>query len=339
MFDNKLNGAFDAFYRYRSNVLGTNQDALPDVVGANMPKENIEEYSNRGVEFELNYTGKVKSVNYQIGANMSYSREKIESVSQPTYATEEVRRRNNRIGSWSDQKWGYLSDGVFLTQEEIDNWAILDGKNNGRVQLGDMRIVDYNNDGIINSDDKVVIGRGQSPDIIYGIYGNFSWKGLSLNMLWQGAGLFDVSYGNADMAWPFAGGNAPLLEMYEGSYTPENEWGAPVNMVRNPLYPKYYAEGFSHGPNQVNFSSDFWFRKGDYIRLKTIELAYMIPKTITNKVNVANLKVYFSGFNLLTFTDLKFLDPEFASGSSSAWGASEAYPPTKTYSFGLVLDF
>lgn len=337
LFSGKLTGAFDAFYRYRSDVLGTVQVALPDVVGAIMPQENIEEYSNRGFEFELNYHGKVGDVEYNIGGNYSFSRERIEYISQPTYATEEVRRRSNRIGLWADSQWGYLTDGVFLTQEEIDNWAIMDGKNNARLKPGDVRFIDYNEDGIVDANDQVVIGRGYSPDIMFALTGGASWKGFELNMLWQGAGGFDLKYGSADLGIPFAGGNAPLLEMYKYSYTPENEWGVPANIERYPLYPRYYWEGYS--TSNTNFRTDFWLRPGNYLRLKTLELAYNLPKQWLNKVSMSNLKVYFSGYNLLTFSKLDFLDPEFQSQNLGDWGFALAYPPTKTYSFGLVAEF
>ena len=333
LMQNMFSGSFDIFYRYRSDVLGTVQTSLPDIVGATMPQENINEYSNRGFEFELNYNKRIRSVDFRAGGNISFSREKIEWVSQPQYATEEIRRRNNRIGMWSDQQWGYMSDGVFLTQEEIDNWAVMDNKNNAQMRVGDVRIIDYNEDGIITTDDQVVIGRGTSPDITYALHADLNWKGIGLSMLWQGAALYDVYYGSSDLASPFYGGNAPLLEMYNYSYTPENEWGAPVNMERYPLHPKYYAEGISNPSARNARQSDFYYRPGSYIRLKNVELSYNLSSKLTNFAKINNLRVYLSGYNILTFTKLKFLDPEFE--GRSVYG----HPPTKTYSFGMVVDF
>ena len=103
-----------------------------------------------------------------LGGNISYSREKIEYVDQPVYASEEERRRQNRVGQWADTQWGYQADGVFTSQEEIDNWAIIDGRNNATVNVGDIKLIDYNGDGVINSSDNVIIGSGTFPDIIYG---------------------------------------------------------------------------------------------------------------------------------------------------------------------------
>lgn len=337
-FDNELTGAIDVFYRERTDVLGNKQVSLPDVVGANLSKENIEEYSNRGVEFSLEYVHKFGDFDVVLGGNISYAREKTEYVDQPAYASEEERRRKNKIGRWSDQMWGKLADGVFTSQDEIDNWAIIDGKNNASVNVGDIKLIDYNEDGIINGADDVVIGRGTFPDLFYGIYGNVSWKGIDFSMLWQGAGLYDLWYGkSADLAIPFAGGNAPIKEMYDMAYIPENEWGIPANTGQYPTFPRIYWPGYpTHNTNQNN---TFWYEDGGYIRLKNIELGYNLPKDLIGKVGIDNLKVYFSGYNVLTFSALDFYDPELERENSGRWQSALAYPPTATYSFGLILDF
>lgn len=335
LFRSKLTGSFDAFYRKRSDVLGQRQVSFPDIVGASMPMENIEEYSNRGVELSLNYIGKLEDVSFEIGGNASYSREKVEYVDQPKYASEEERRRLNRIGQWADSRWGYEADGVFTSQEEIDSWAIIDGKNNSTVNVGDIKLIDYNGDGVINNFDNVIIGRGTSPDLIFAIFGSVSWKGLNFSMLWAGAGLYDIHYGkSADMSDPFMGGNAPFLEMYKYSYTGENNWGIPVNTDPYPIFPNYYWPGYETQNKNINTS--FWYRDGTYLRLKTIELGYNIPKNVINRFGISNMKLYFSGYNVLTFSALKFYDPELEGGSDVN---VERYPPTSNYSFGLILDF
>lgn len=337
LLDNKLSGAIDAFYRKRTDVLGNRQVSLPDVVGATLSQENIEEYSNRGVEFSLEYVEKFGDVQLTLGGNISYTRERTEYVDQPVYASEEDFRRNNKIGEWSDTRWGYRADGVFTSQEEIDNWAVIDGRNNATINVGDVKIIDYNGDGVINSYDNVIIGRGLSPDIMYGLYGSLSWKGIDFNMLWQGAGLYDVHYGaSEDLSQPFRGGNAPFLEMYENSAVPENEWGMPANLDPNPIFPNFYWSGYS--TQNTNKNTSFWYKNGRYIRLKSIELAYNLPKDIIKKAGIGNLKIYLSGYNVLTFHALKFLDPELQNNNGNNNGALN-YPSTSTYSVGMVLDF
>lgn len=336
LFNNRISGSIDAFYRKRTDVLGDRQVSLPDVVGATLPKENIEEYSNRGMEFSLEYAKKFGGVDFTIGGNVSYSREKVEFIDQPAYASEEDRRRNNKIGKWSDLKWGYKADGVFTSREEIENWAIIDGKNNASVNPGDVKFIDYNGDGVINSYDNVVIGRGTSPDVIFAMNTRVSWKGIDFSMLWQGAGLYDIHYGlSGDYNNPFNGGNAPFLEMYKYSYTPENDWNVPANLDSHPLFPRYYWPSYS--THNKNAWSSFWFKNGNYIRLKSIELGYNLPKNLIRKAGIDNLKIYLSGFNVLTFSALSFFDPEQERDNSS--DQPLVYPPMATYSMGLTLDF
>jgi hypothetical protein len=339
MFQDRINGSLDLFYRYRSNVLGNRQISLPDIAGVSMPQENIEEYSNRGLELVLNYrkpAGSPGAISYEIGGNISYSRERVEYVDQPVYASEEARRRNNRIGQWSDTRWGYLSDGVFTSQDEIDNWAILDGKNNATVNPGDIKNIDINGDGVVNTNDYVIIGRGTSPDLMFAFSQSVSWKGLTLSMLWQGAGAYDIWYGrSADLRDPFMGGNAPILEMYTDSYVPENDWGIPANLDPYPIFPRFYWPSYStHNKNQ---NSSFWYKNGTYLRLKTIELSYNLPSAITNRAHINSMRVYVSAYNALTFAALDFYDPEMASPIGGV--DVEVYPPTANYSIGLILDF
>lgn len=335
LFSNKVIGTVDVFYRKRSDVLGKKQISLPDIVGASMPAENIEEYSNRGIEFSLSYAKRIGDLGFEIGGNMSYSRERVEYIDQPVYASDEERRRLNKIGEWSDQKWGYQADGVFTSQDEINHWAIIDGKNNATIHPGDIKYIDYNGDGIINSADNVIVGRGTTPDLIFGLTGNASWKGLDFSMLWQGASLFDIQYGlSNDFSQPFIGGNAPFLEMYKYSYTPENSWGIPTNTDGHPLFPRYYWPGYP--TNNTNANSSFWYKNGTYLRLKSIELGYNLPKNAIDHIGVKNIKLYASGYNVLTFAALNFLDPELEANSGVM---VEAYPPIKTYSFGIIIDF
>lgn len=337
LFDNKLTGSIDVFYRKRTDVLGDRQVSLPDIVGATLSKENLEEYSNRGAEFSVEYMNKFGDVQVTLGGNISYSREKVEYIDQPEYASEEEFRRNNRIGEWSDMRWGYQADGVFTSQEEIDNWAVIDGRNNATVNVGDVKLIDYNGDGVINSYDNVIIGRGLSPDIIFGVYGSVSWKGFDFSMLWQGAGLYDIHYGSSgDLSEPFRGGNAPFQEMYQYSYVPENDWGIPANLDSHPIFPRFYWPGYSTHNRNINTS--FWYKDGTYIRLKSIELGYNLPKNMIKKVGVENLKVYLSGYNLLTFSALDFVDPELQRNDGGNDGVLN-YPSTATYSLGVILDF
>ena len=337
LFKNSLTGAIDVFYRERKDVLGDRQVSLPDIVGAKLPQENIEEYSNRGIEMSLQYTNTFDELRVSVGGNISYTRERVDYVDQPSYASEEDYRRNNMIGRWSDTKWGYQADGVFTSQEEIEGWAVIDGRNNATVNVGDIKLIDYNGDGVINSQDNVIISRGTSPDIIYGINTALSYKGFDFSMLWQGAGLYDIHYGaSADLSEPFRGGNAPFAEMYRESYVPQNQWGMPSNLDAYPIFPRFYWPGYQ--THNLNSNSSFWYTNGSYIRLKSIELGYNLPKKTIKKFGVDNMKIFYAGYNVLTFSSLDFYDPELQN-TNGGNNAALNYPSTSTYSLGLILDF
>lgn len=339
LWNSKLEGAFDVFYRLRSDVLGRRSINIPNVVGAVLPNENYAEYDSRGFEISLNTHNKIGSVNYIIGGNLSWNRSKTRLIDQAEFGNADLARTGDIVGQWTDLRWGYKSDGLFQSQEEIDNWAIQDGKNNASVIPGDVRIVDMNNDGIINSYDRTTIGRGTGmPMLNFGINMNLTWKGFGFYMLWQGAGLNYVNLRHNGDFGPFLGNNTPFKYMYYESYTPENEW-IPANTT-GANYPIYGLQTWNQSrPYTYSPASDFWLRKADYIRLKNVRLSYSLDKKITEYIGLGSWDFYLSGTNLITFSHLKgMLDPEVNTGSDTQY--SFAYhPPVGTYNIGMVIKF
>lgn len=333
LWNSKLEGSLDYFYRLRSDVLGTRSASLPNIVGASMPRVNYAKYDNRGIEFSLQHKNTIGSVYYTIGGNIAYNREKCVYIDQNEFATSEAYRTGNKVGEWTDRWWGRLSDGLFQSQEEIDNWAVQDQKGNSTIRPGDVKLVDYNQDGVVNSADDVVIGRGNFPKIMYGIEMNVSYMGIGISALWQGAGLFDINLRAAsDLSVPFYYGNTPLLHMWDDSYTPENPW-MPSNTT-NAKWPIYGNTSWGTRPSYV--FSDFWLIRGDYLRLKTLELSYTLNQNTLSRLRLKGFKIYLSGYNLLTFSELRFLDPE---ADDDVYTMGVYYPPTGTYNMGFVVNF
>ncbi|HDS07792.1 MAG TPA: SusC/RagA family TonB-linked outer membrane protein, partial [Bacteroides sp.] len=172
-----LEGSLDFFYRLRSDVLGARTASVLNTVGADMPMVNYAKYDNRGVEFSLNHNHNIGDFIYSIGGNISANREKCLLIDQSDFATREAERVSNQVGEWTDRWWGYMSDGLFQSREEIDNWAVMDNRNNASIYPGDVKLVDYNGDGVINSQDRVIIGRGTTPKLMYGVNMSMAWKG------------------------------------------------------------------------------------------------------------------------------------------------------------------
>ena len=257
-------------------------------------------------------------------------------IDQEEFASEEARRRGNRVGEWTDQYWGLMTDGLFSTMEEIQGWADQDGKNNATILPGDIRYIDYNGDGRITNDDRVIIGRGDIPRFTYGLNAAVAWKGFDFNMLWQGAGLYNFDLRRApDLRLPFYAGNTPQVAWFEGSWTPENPW-MPANTT-DAKWPRYRTDGYNRGHRNFNTNSDFWLTDGSYIRLKNVQLGYTLPAKLIQNWGVSSLKFYVSGYNLLTFSALDFLDPEADTRTERVFG--DYYPPTGTYNLGALLQF
>ncbi len=336
LWKNKIEGSFDYFYRKRTDVLESRTKSLPDVVGAPMPKENYAEYDNRGWEAALTYHDRVGEWNFSVGGNVSWNREKILYTDQNVFASDEARRRDNKVGEWSDRFWAVRTDGFFSSMEEIRGWADQDGKNNATILPGDIRKIDYNGDGKITDEDKVIVGRGTYPRLSYGVTMSVSWKGFDFSMLWQGAALYDFNLKDApDLAQPFYASDSPQKEWYKNAYVPEGqEWMTPNTSGFK--WPRYRTD--TPNRSHSNFAaSDFWLINGSYIRLKNIELGYTLPVRWTQQVGIEKCKVYVSGYNVLTFFPLDYLDPEADTKPANTFGSY--YPPVGTYTFGLLLQF
>jgi TonB-linked SusC/RagA family outer membrane protein len=335
LWDSKLEGSFDYFYRKRTDVLGSRIASLPNTVGASLPQVNYAEYDNRGLEVALSHSNKIGEIKYTVGGNISWSREKTGYIDQNEFASQEAKRRGNQIGQWTNNTWGVMTDGFFKTMEEIQNWADQDGKNNATILPGDIRKVDYNGDGRITVEDNVILGRGVFPQLFYGLNMSLSWKSFDFSMLWQGAGLYDFRLNNApDYRVPFYAGNTPFTYMLTDSYVPEGNPWLPANT--DAKFPLYRTDSYNRTHSSYTFS-DFWLINGAYIRLKTIELGYTLPGGLLGKWGIDQCKLYLSGYNILTFSALDYMDPEIDTSAARVMG--DYYPPVGTYNLGVILKF
>jgi hypothetical protein len=245
----------------------------------------------------------------------------------------EAFRRGNQVGEWTDRTWKYMTDGLFRTQEEIENWADIDGHGNRTIKPGDIKIVDYNGDGRISADDMIVAGRGTMPQLIYGIDLSLFWKRFDFTVLWQGAGLynFNLAQGGRDMIMPFYSGNTPSLYMYQNMYTPENPW-MPANT--NAKWPRWGMDGSNRGHSNFRRDLDFWWVDGSYIRLKNLHLGYSFSEQLTRRWGF-DLRIFMAGYNLLTFSKYnEFVDPEVDTDVNNI---GIYHPPMANFNVGVQI--
>ena len=303
----KLDVTFDYYKRKTKDILLPLN--IPLTIGLKEPLQNAGVVHNTGYEFMLNYRNRIGDFNYGVMVNFSDVINEIIDMKGIENTGNIVNREGHPIRSF----FGYVADGFFQSQEEVDNHAT----QFGNVAPGDIRYKDLNGDGMINDRDLAVIG-SDIPRYTYGIKLNGEYKGLDLSVFFQGVGQADgYLYGQGIMPF-FLGGT--VQEQHKDRWTPDNP---------NARYPRL---AWNQTNNQQN--SSFWMSNAAYLRLQSVQLGYVFPPHILEKLNVRNLRVYLSGRNLFTVTNFyEGYDPE-APRSDGGWD-----PQMAAYTMGLNLTF
>ncbi|WP_299584370.1 TonB-dependent receptor [uncultured Sunxiuqinia sp.] len=327
----KLGVEFDYFYRLRDDILATRLSTLPNTFGATLPQENLEAIDNRGFELVVKHSNQINDFKYNLSGNISWTRAKYVRVEEQEYEDEDEARLYTKTDRWTNIRYGYEVDG-WLTDEDLA-WTQTSGINydnsaspNSTLAAGLPKYVDQNDDRVIDWRDQVEIGRGSTPEIMYGINGNAYWKNFDVSMLWQGATNYDIVISD-HMLFPVGGGqdggNIPQF-LFDGRWTPENP---------NSKFPRL-TDGAGAGGYISKTSTINTFSAG-YIRLKNLSIGYSLPKSLLNKVKgLSNARVYFAGYNLLTFDKLSDfeIDPERGGNYNGRY-----IPQYKSFSLGLNI--
>ncbi len=331
-FKNKLTLEVDAFYRLRSDILATDTQGItvPQTVGAELPLENLESRDNRGFEAVLAYRGNTGDFKYNISANGSWAREKyrttIETLIQEDPDLERIQRLS---GNWVNRTFGYEFDG-FWTQGEldilIDNQtnnpdAFIDyGENTSNIRPGDIRVKDFNGDGVIDNRDQVLIGSGDTPEILFGLNTQLQYKNWDFSMFWQGAANFYQNMSNTERGLLLhpSGPRTPYSYLFERVWSEEN--GASAQ------FPADLDGRFNDA------KLDKYFIDSKYVRLKNLVIGYSLPTKVLNKVGIDKLRLYLSGTNLITIDNLGIypVDPEVS--------GVDSYPIQKVYTLGVNIS-
>ena len=330
MWGGKLGVEFDAFYNYSYDILQSLGSDYPPSMGGYYPSyANIGATDARGIDIIVTHRHKFdllgKPFNYSIAANMSWAENRW--VKYPDSAN--IPEWQKVTGTSLYATYGWVADGLYRSEEEIDNSAWY----GTRPNVGDIKYVDLNGDGKIDWDDRGRIGDGLRPEITFGLNLSAEWNGIDVNAQFTGGAKFDVSmtgtyYNGYDdnTIWTQtfkAGGNSPL-------YLVENAWS-----LDNPngTMPRLTTGNPGHGGDN-GLASTFWFRKGDYVRLKSAQIGYTLPQKWMNKVGIQKLRVYVEGSNLFTIDDLPTgFDPESPEVNNGY------YPQQRTIMGGLTLTF
>lgn len=316
LWNSMLNFEVDYFYRNTRDILWSKDRSVPGTFGRQLPDENYAKVSSKGVEFTIGHQHSFNDWTYNVRLVGSYATNKVTQIDDPANALDFNKQLNRPIG----YRAGYDALGLFQSKEEAESWY--GGQQFGLNSLpGDIKYADVDGDGSITiQDQKVIANYGNEPRIMYGINGSLSWKKLDMNFFFQGAAQRNIMLTAAGRVMYLNGGSSNNFSYLFDSWTPDNP-GA--------QYPLAWVDSRSIN----NRDSNFWLRRAGYVRLKSLDIGYNFSSDWLNKIKVNKMRVYVSGFNLFTVSQIKELDPEAASGSGNY------YPQQRNYNLGVMLSF
>lgn len=328
---------FELFKRDRDGLLADRLSTVPGTFGSTMPKENLDSDRTKGFELELRHSNKINDFRYNVSAQIAMTRGMRCYYETNPAGNSYDYWRNRTLDRWNDIWFGYGAAGRYNSYDQIYNsiYAPAD------ALPGDYIYEDWNGDGVIDKEDMHPIATTTNPTsqwqeksnlplMNFGLSLGGSWKGLDFNLLFQGSAMSYIAYGEQLSSPLQFDGNA--LDMFLDRWHPADPNAHPYNPA-NQWVSGHYAYGASFA-NDTYKDSEFMIQKGDYLRLKSIEVGYTLPKNWLAPLGVKNLRVYFNAYNLFTITGVKGVDPE---KPTELYGYM--YPMNKTYNFGANISF
>ncbi|RPE12816.1 SusC/RagA family TonB-linked outer membrane protein [Chitinophaga lutea] len=323
--NNKLLVIIDVFNKKTEGVL-LNVPFPPSVGKTGSPTLNAGIIDNKGYEATIEYTDKSGNLSYRLGLNFSHVSNKMRAITIGSGRQEFGSISRAVVGHPIGGFWLIATDGIFNSKEEVQ------AHNKGGVaiqpnaQPGDIRFVDFNNDGIIDNKDEQYMG-SPFPNMTMGLSANLAWKGFDLNLFLEG--LTGNKIYNARRKWMEKMNEVTNLSTdVLNAWTPENHSDFPRFILADP-----------NNNNRSNINR--WLEDGSYMRLKRVELGYALPTRLLAKHGIEKLRVFASGENLFTITKYKGYNPDIGGGAlvrgvDDSW---DAYPLARTVLFGLNLTF
>ena len=324
--DNRLSLVADWFFEDRKGILIT-PESTPAIIATSSPDLNIGQVENQGYEIALSWNDvRAGGFGYFVDANVSFARNRIIYMDEVPERYEYM----NQTGGSTGRHTG-LYDFVRLYQysdfiQGSDGSLTLNPslpQPYQKVYPGDAMYADISGDGHVDGNDRFVTGFSERPEYMFGLNAGISWKGFSFNMQWTGATnvskLLDIEY---RIPFTNAGKRGLLSYFYDGCWTPENQSGA--------IYPRPSETSESWNSED----STLWLMDSSYLRLKNVVVGYRFTDVSwMKKIGISSLALNLSGYNLLTFSPLKYIDPE---GTTTRTGD---YPLVRLYSLELNINF
>lgn len=306
--NDKVSLEFDYFYERRDNILVRRNASVPNFTGITLPDENFGIVDNSGFEAVLGYNNRKGSYSWGINGNLAFTRNKIIEFDEPAVSVPWQRLTGNPQGSTLLYK--YI--GIFRDEEHVRSYPSVPG-----ARPGDLIIEDVDQNGVIDSDDRILWTKTATPEITYGVSFHFGYKGISVQGLIQGAGNSMRRMYTDDRQ-----GTAGNYFNYDavGRWTPDN-----IDAKKPRIFERY--EEYWRDAYRTNYS----YHNSAYARLKNLEISYTIPQKIQKSIWLKNASIFTSGQNLLLlYSGNGIMDPEV--------GQDNYYPLMKVYAAGVRIS-
>lgn len=319
------------FFKERTEGAFLQRGDVPNYIGLTTdPFGNLGIVENKGIDGSINYGQSLNDLRLDFRSTFSYNRNKIIENGQP----EQLYPWLDRIGTTLLANFGLVAERLYTLEDDVNGDGFIspdDGAEYptqfGQIMPGDIKYTDLNEDGKIDSYDRQKIGEGDVPALTYGFGLTGQYKGFDASVFFQGQSSSDRFIGGPGIN-PFIGGGG-TGNLYTASidrWTPENN---------NPYATTPRLSYGESGIGQTNNTQDstWWLRDIDFLRLKTAEIGYTLPKDLTGKLNINTTRFYIRGTNLLTFSKFKLWDPELNTRNGGS------YPNISVVSIGLNVVF
>ncbi len=305
LFKNSLTLEANYFEQYRYDIPTVLSNKVPGYVSNISPTANYNAISNKGVDVSIDFSKSIgKDFSFSVGGNFMYTKSVNEILDEFN-----IYSQLNRTGKTTDAIFGWVYDGVYTDQADIDAYGVK--SQYGLIRPGDLKLANIVNDlgdNVIDGYDQTQIGHS-FPTINYGVNLNLKYKGFEVYLVGQGISEVDKMLNNS-YYW----------NLGEGKYSTQ---------VLRADYPRLTTSSTSHSLR----NSSFWMTDGSYFKLRTAEISYMLPESLLKKISLSQTKLYISGTDLLSFSTIKDLDSEDSNAGLTK------YPMFKTVSLGLKVSF
>jgi len=328
LFKSRIEVTIDAYIKNTENMLVPM--AVPVSTGYSdvvVPYINAGKMENKGIEFTVDSRNLTGDFVWNTSFNVSYNRNTVKSINDTVpMASGSIGLNYNlaliQAGHPINEFYGFVTEGIFQTQEEVDNHAVQVMGNDpyNRTSAGDIRFKDMNNDGVINDLDRVFTGN-PNPTFIFALNNSFTYKGFDLNLFLQGVAgnkIFNANRIYTESMSVAQNQTAETLHRWTGEGT--------SNSMPRAIF---------NDPNKNTRPSDRYVENGSYLRIKNLTLGYTLPVALSEKWHMSTVRVYASGLNIHTFTKYTGFDPEVGTSGID----NNVYPVTATYSLGVNIGF